>query len=451
MIKILRNINNNIVNRYDGLNKSYLNINFYCSTTNNSSGKIDYTKLIPENGNISKSITEKIGKNLHCKRDHPLNIIKKKIQYHFQNKLSDEEHKFQFFDSFEPKVSVKENFDELLFPVDHVGRSPNDTYYFSKDQLLRTHTSAHQSQLLREQEKAFLVTGDVYRRDTIDAVHYPVFHQMEGVKVFKDKVNLAIDGKPFDETIDYYEDNNYKQLQSVKDVEKDLKQSLESMIRSVIGQDLQVRWIDAYFPFTSPSFEMEIYFQGQWLEVLGCGVVHPSIMNNCGLSNDRAWAFGIGLERLAMILFNIPDIRLFWTEDNRFHNQFKGVDKSISTSSSSSSSSSSSTLSDIDIKGVQFQQFSKYPSCFKDVSFWLEDEGNFHENKFYEFVRESCGDLVERVDLVDNFTNKKLNKTSHCYRIYYRSMDRNLTNEEIDILQFNLREKLENHLSVKLR
>ncbi|KAN0018526.1 hypothetical protein ACTFIU_011144 [Dictyostelium citrinum] len=447
MIKIFRNINNynNILKGYDGLNKSYLKMNLYSTTSGGETLKINYTELIPKDGNISKSITEKIGKNLHCKRDHPLNIIKKKIQYHFQSKLSDEEHKFQFFDSFEPKVSVKENFDELLFPVDHVGRSPNDTYYFSRNQLLRTHTSAHQSQLLRDQQKAFLVTGDVYRRDTIDAVHYPVFHQMEGVKVFKNKVNQHIDGKAFDETIDYYEDNNYKQLQSVKDVEKDLKQSLESMIRGVIGQDLQVRWIDAYFPFTSPSFEMEIYFQGQWLEVLGCGVVHPSIMNNCGLSNDRAWAFGIGLERLAMILFNIPDIRLFWTEDNRFHNQFKGVDKSINPSSSAAS------LSDIDIKGVQFQQFSKYPSCFKDVSFWLEDEANFHENKFYEFVRESCGDLVERVDLVDKFTNKKLNKTSHCYRIHYRSMDRNLTNEEIDILQNNLRGNLENHLSVKLR
>ncbi|KAK5576897.1 hypothetical protein RB653_001834 [Dictyostelium firmibasis] len=441
MIKILRNIsnsNNKIIK--DGLNKSFTGMNFYCS--NIGEKKIDYTKQIPENGNISKAITEKIGKNLHCKRDHPLNIIKKKIQYHFQNELSDKEHRFQFFDSFEPKVTVKENFDELLFPVDHIGRSANDTYYFGGDQLLRTHTSAHQSQLLRSEKKAFLVTGDVYRRDTIDAVHYPVFHQMEGVKVFKNKVNNFIDGKPFDETIDYYEDSHYKQLSSVKDVENDLKQSLESMIRSVVGQDLKVRWIDAYFPFTSPSFEMEILFQGEWLEVLGCGVVHPKIMNNCGLSNDRAWAFGIGLERLAMILFNIPDIRLFWTNDNRFHNQFKGIDKS---------DSSSSFLSDINIKGVQFQQFSKYPSCFKDVSFWIEDESNFHENKFYEFVRESCGDLVERVDLVDKFTNKKLNKTSHCYRIHYRSMDRNLTNEEIDLLQFNLREKLENHLSVKLR
>ncbi|KAF2070021.1 hypothetical protein CYY_008665 [Polysphondylium violaceum] len=410
----------------------------YSSTTTPT---IDYNTLIPENGNIPKSLLDKIGKNLHSSHNHPLNIIKKKIQYHFQSKLSNDQVDFQFFDDFHPRVSVKSNFDELLFPKDHVGRSPNDTYYFNKNQVLRTHTSAHQNDILRDGNRAFLVTGDVYRRDEIDAVHYPAFHQMEGLRVF----SFPSDGDKkshFDPSINFYENQEYKNNKEVKIVEEDLKRSLESMIRGVIGQDLQVRWVDAYFPFTSPSWEMEILFNGKWLEVLGCGVVHPEIMHNTGLGHDRAWAFGIGLERLAMILFDIPDIRLFWTEDSRFHDQFKGVDKS-------NPSEKGKKLQDIDIKNIKFQPYSKYPSCFKDISFWIGDD--FHSNKFFEFVRECCGDLVENVELVDNFTNPKTNKTSQCYRIHYRSMERNLTNEEIDQIQFNLRDKIESSLDLKLR
>eukprot|EP01133_Synstelium_polycarpum_P014234 gene14234-16796_t len=370
--------------------------------------------------------------------DHPLNIIKKKIQHHFAKEAGTE---FRFFDTYEPRVTSVQNFDDLLFPRDHVGRSPNDTYYHSPQELLRTHTSAHQTQLLRDSQKAFLVTGDVYRRDTIDAVHYPIFHQMEGVRVFSDAelTKLAGETKPlaYNAKTDYYNDLAYKEHAQVRAVEADLKRSLEGMVRSVIG-DVTIRWIDAYFPFTSPSWEMEILFQGNWLEVLGCGVVHPSIMANCGLGHERGWAFGLGLERLAMILFDIPDIRLFWTEDPRFHNQFKGVDKQPNA------------LSNIDIRNVRFQSYSKYPSCFKDITFWLPATG-FHENSLYEFLRGVGGDLIENVSLIDEFKHPKNGKVSHCYRINYRSMERNLTNEEIDDIQGQIRGQVEEKLHVKLR
>lgn len=103
--------------------------------------------------------------------------------------------------------------------------------------------------------------------------------------------------------------------EKVKYIEKDMKDKLEGMVREIFGQKLEMRWVDAYFPFTEPSFELEIFFQDQWLEVLGCGVVHQTILDNCNLQK-KGWAFGIGLERLAMVLFNIPDIRLFWSEVN---------------------------------------------------------------------------------------------------------------------------------------
>ena len=120
------------------------------------------------------------------------------------------------------------------------------------------------------------------------------------------------------------------------------------MTASADSEPLKVRWVEAYFPFTSPSWELEVFWQGDWLEVLGSGIVQQSILANAGVSSRLGWAFGLGLERIAMLLYSIPDIRLFWSTDTRFLSQFNAT------------------------KPIQrFVPFSKYPPCFKDVSFWL--------------------------------------------------------------------------------
>lgn len=143
-----------------------------------------------EGNNVTPYITNLVGRNLHQLPDHPLGIIKAKIEAYF-NSLDGPS--FEVVDNLDPLVNAQECFDDLLIPPDHPGRKPSDTYYVSRlggrevsspaDTLLRTHTSAHQSTLMRAGKEAFLCTGDVYRRDEIDASHFPVFHQMEGVKV----------------------------------------------------------------------------------------------------------------------------------------------------------------------------------------------------------------------------------------------------------------------------
>ena len=125
-----------------------------------------------------------------------------------------------------------------------------------------------------------------------------------------------------------------------------------------------MRWVGAYFPFTDPSLELEIYFRDEWLEVLGSGVIQQRIVDHCGHSDKMGWAFGLGLERLAMVLYNIPDIRLFWSNDKRFLKQFKRD------------------------QPTDFKPFSNYPPCLKDVAFWLPE--HFHENDFYDAVRNVC-------------------------------------------------------------
>ncbi|PRQ45078.1 putative phenylalanine--tRNA ligase [Rosa chinensis] len=353
--------------------------------------------------NVPDTIFAKLGMQLHRRDQHPLGILKNAIYEYFDTNYSNT---FDKFDDLCPLVSVKENFDDVLVPADHVSRSYNDTYYVDSQTVLRCHTSAHQAELLRKGHTHFLVTGDVYRRDSIDSTHYPVFHQMEGVRVFS----------PEDWAASGTDATSY--------VAEDLKKCLEGLARHLFGA-VEMRWVDTYFPFTNPSFELEIFFQEKWLEVLGCGVTEQEILKRSGKTDNVAWAFGLGLERLAMVLFDIPDIRLFWSTDERFTSQFlKGQ------------------------LGVKFKPYSKYPPCYKDVSFWISE--SFTENNLCEVVREVAGDLAEEVQLIDNFTNKK-GMTSHCYRIAYRSMERSLTDEEVNKLQGTVRELVESKLKVILR
>lgn len=355
--------------------------------------------------NVPDSVFSKIGMQLHTRENHPLGILKNAIYSYFDEEFPEV---FKKFDNLSPVVSVKANFDDVLTPPDHVSRSYNDTYYVDSGTVLRCHTSAHQAEMLREGHTHFLITGDVYRRDAIDATHYPVFHQMEGFRVFTPS---DWGGKGISEGTAF--------------AAADLKKTLEGLAKRLFG-DVEMRWVDCYFPFTDPSYELEIFFQGKWMEVLGCGVTEQAILKNNGRDGTVAWAFGLGLERLAMVLFDIPDIRLFWSSDSRFTTQFK-----------------SGQL------GTKFKSYSKYPPCFKDISFWISEQ--FTENNLCEVVRGIAGDLAEEVVLIDEFTNPKKGTTSHCYRIAYRSMERSLTDEEINALQTEVRSQVESKLKVTLR
>lgn len=229
------------------------------------------------------------------------------------------------------------------------------------------------------------------------------------------------------------------------------------------AEPLRVRWIEAYFPFTSPSWELEVFWQGDWLEVLGSGVISQPLLDAADTPSRSGWAFGIGLERIAMLLFEIPDIRLFWSKDSRFLSQFS-KDQAIR----------------------RFAPFSKYPAAPRDVAFWLPkpDEQakvvtdtaagsssapsaaggfakdsvaddtepvQFHENDIMEVVRNIGGDSVEDVRLVDEFVHPKTGKKSLCYRVVYRSLEKTLTGEETNAMHEAVRQELVRRFNVELR
>lgn len=387
--------------------------------------------------NVTAKILSKVGRNLHNQSHHPLWLIKERIKAHFYSSYIAHRGNptFSVYDNLSPVVTIEQNFDSLLIPADHPSRKRGDNYYLNRGTMLRAHTSAHQRELVRSGLDAFLVAGDVYRRDEIDSSHYPVFHQMEGVRLYSNhelfaQVRSGEDLSLFERggrrTPEKQESHT---LEAVKLVEFDLKQTLTRLVRHLFGEELEIRWVDCYFPFTHPSFEMEVRFQGDWLEVLGCGVMEQELVDSAGAGNKLGWAFGLGLERLAMVLYGIPDIRLFWSQDERFLKQFR--------------------LTDIN-QPIAFQSLSKYPPLMNDISFWLPAEG-FSSNDFYDLVRSTGGDLVEKVTLEDNFTHPKTQRQSHCYRIVYRHMERTLTQEEVRVIHEAIERAAEQELGVEGR
>ncbi|KAI1902213.1 hypothetical protein AGOR_G00042400 [Albula goreensis] len=387
--------------------------------------------------NVTTKILSKVGRNLHNQAHHPLWLIKERVKAHFYRAYTGRRGNpiFSVFDNLSPVVTVEQNFDSLLIPTDHPSRAKGDNYYLNRGHMLRAHTSAHQRELVSSGLDAFLVAGDVYRRDEIDASHYPVFHQMEGVRLFSS--HQMFGDAERDEALSLFERGGQRtpqkqethSLEAVRRVESDLKMTLTRLVRHLFGEDLEIRWVDCYFPFTHPSFEMEVRFQGDWLEVLGCGVMEQQLLSSAGAEHKMGWAFGLGLERLAMVLYGIPDIRLFWSEDERFLKQFH--------------------LPCID-EAVTFQPLSKYPPLLNDISFWLP-EGGYSENDFYDLVRSIGGDLVEKVSLVDKFTHPKTKKASHCYRITYRHMERTLMQEEVKVIHQAIERAAEQELGVQGR
>uniref|UniRef100_A0A7S3EN39 Phenylalanine--tRNA ligase alpha subunit n=3 Tax=Rhodosorus marinus TaxID=101924 RepID=A0A7S3EN39_9RHOD len=195
------------------------------------------------------------------------------------------------------------NFEALNTPPDHPARDMQDTYYLTEDKknLLRTHTSAVQIRYMTNNKPPFKICapGRVYRRDAVDATHTALFHQIEILNLQKKgEVHLG-----------------------------HLKGTVIYFLQQFFGDDVEVRFRGSYFPFTEPSLEVDVFFRGKWLEVLGCGMVDPRVLENCDIDPEEwsGFAAGFGAERFAMVTHQIPDIREFYKNDTRFLNQFTGL------------------------------------------------------------------------------------------------------------------------------
>jgi len=322
--------------------------------------------------------------------------------------------RFKDFDlvDFPKIVTVEEDFDLLNTPKDHPSRKKTDTYYIDDTHVLRTQMTAFWSFYLRnpdvlkrletEGQIAALSPGLVYRKDEIDRHHFPAFHQIDGLLICKKEKKVI--------------------------TQDDLKEVQADLAKGIFGADIEYKFLDDDFPYTVQSLEMDIMFNGNWLEVNGAGLVNPIVLKNFGLDPEvyNGWAFGFG-DRLAMIKMAIPDIRILWSDDPRITSQFKDINS-------------------------KFKDVSKYPSTLRDISFIIDKDISL--NSYYEIVRECAGDLIEEVQLLDTYKNAKKfgeDKVSYTFRIVYRSFERTLTNEEVNAIQDKIIEKTKSELKAVVR
>ncbi len=307
-------------------------------------------------------------------------------------------------------VSIDILFDLFNMPPGHPARSPSDTYYLDETHVLRTHDTVfwyyylnHPEVKKRIANKETLGTicyGKVYRKDEIDSRHMNVFHQFGGLLVGPDD--------------------------TAKITPEDLKNTLSEIARAIFG-NINFRFYDHNFPYTDPSFEMEAEINGQWVEMLGCGMARKSVLKNFGLEGYHGWAFGFGLERLAIASMELPDIRLLWSDDPRVTAQLK--------------------------LGKKYKEVSKYPPIVRDISFIVQND--FVPNNYFDLIRETVGEsIVEEVKLLDKYENEKKfgkDKLSYTYSITYRSRDKTLTNAEVDALHKKLEEETKKVYGAEIR
>jgi phenylalanyl-tRNA synthetase alpha chain len=241
------------------------------------------------------------GKRPQFGAKHPLSIVLDEIKEIFIGMG------FEIADGPEVETDYY-NFEALNIPKDHPARDTQDTFYINENILLRTQTSPVQVRVMEQKKPPIRIIspGRVYRSDALDATHSPLFHQIEGLVVDKG-ITFA-----------------------------DLKGTLETFIKRLYGEDSVVRFRPHHFPFTEPSAEVDVQCfnckgegcrlcKGEgWIEILGCGMVHPKVLSNCGIDPDvySGFALGMGLERVVMRRYNIDDIRLFYENDVRFLKQF---------------------------------------------------------------------------------------------------------------------------------
>ncbi len=309
-------------------------------------------------------------------------------------------------------VPASESFDLFNFPPDHPARSKSDTYYVDDKNILRTHTTVMwyyyftqyevRNKIAQNKPLGVLSYGKVYRKDEIDRNHMNIFHQVDGL---------------------YLHPTSEKTI-----TQDDLKEILVNVVKAAFGEDIKYRFNDDNFPYTHSSLEMEVDKDGKWVEVLGAGLVQPGVLEKLNVDSNQynGWAFGFGLERLAIIGMELPDIRLLWSKDERVIKQLK--------------------------LGQKYVEVSKYPPIVRDISFIVDK--TFEPNNYFDLIRDIGGDLVEEVELLDKYENAEKfgpDKVSYTYRITYRSTERTLETSEVDPLQDEVYKQTAEQFNAELR
>jgi phenylalanyl-tRNA synthetase alpha chain len=207
---------------------------------------------------------------------------------------------------------------------------------------------------------------------------------------------------------------------------EDLKKVLSDVAKAIFGNEVNFRFYDHNFPYTDPSYEMEAEINGKWVEMVGSGLPKKSVLANFGLEGYNGWAFGFGVERLAIASMDLPDIRLLWSSDERVKKQL--------------------------VLGNKYKEVSKYPPVIRDISFIVPD--TFIPNDYFDLIRDIGGELIEQVEQKDRYENADkfgAGKLSYTFRITYRDLNKTLTNEEVNKVHDQIEEATTSQFGAEIR
>ena len=423
------------------LDLSNVSINNSLENINDDNKWIKYLRTKLEDLNLSKKEIAYINRvirvhdmpNLSSLEWHPIKMVIDKIV---------ESPFFNWFNHVEvPEVVWEfETFDLFNFPEDHVARRPSDSYFINKSEdkknsmLLRPHTSVMwyhyllkqwwKEKLEKDGEIKALSWWKVYRVDELDKTHHECFHQIDWLRISEKSKEI---------------------------INQDtLKEVLSNTIKALFWEDVEYRFNVDQFPYTIDSLEVEVMYNWKWLEVLWAWVVHPTVLEKLWLDSEKYnwWAFWFWVDRLTMAFKQVPDIRIFWSSDDRIKKQWWNFEP--------------------------YKEVSNFPPVYKDISFITSKESfirdSNEEEKSWELeltketeadlfslsaiIRDVAWDLVEEVKIIDMYENDKKfwdSNKSVTIKIVFRSIERTLTDEEINLLYFDIRLKLETELWYELR
>jgi phenylalanyl-tRNA synthetase alpha chain len=379
--------------------------------------------------NVTPEVLGQMERKLHLDKNNPIYAVKQKVYDYFRRYHVNENGDpiFTIFDDLSPVTTPYQNFDSLLIPVGHKDRSEMENYFLNEGSMLRCHMTPHVPDLISMGYNNFLLSGDVYRRDTYDHLHCHIFHQLEVQRLFTTE---ELFGNCLN-TADIFNmrartskrETEAKQCvhtsEAVQVMSSDMKRTLEEIVfGELLGHGVSYRWSSNYEQFGRPAYEMEILHDNKWLEIAAVSILKQEILDTAGACNKVGWGLTFGLDRIAMALYGIPDIRLLRSDQYGSH---AGQDN-------------------------LFKSYSDCPTFFKEIVSIVPhgiDDVAF-AFAFYELVRIAAEDVVQKVELADQFNR------SHRYRITYKSWNKSLNKEEVNAHHSIIKQLVTDKLNAKV-
>lgn len=370
---------------------NYLYPSRFCSN-NTSNAQIEYLTVngIKYNEDEWTNITAKAQKYLrrkmHNEQNHPLFILQLAICKYFNEQVLDNNGQplLKTYDNLDPVRTTQQNFDDLLIPENDPIRHKSECFYLDKQHLLRSHLAAHHTDVLRSGIENFLLVGDVYRRDLINPNHSALFHELNVVRTIRAGDNEIIGTNIFEKdevAMDNPKRPSYTPA-AIEYMEHDLKTTWANLLQHLFKKSIDHRWIETESLLAGPCWDLEIMNKQRNMKILRSGIMRNEFLTKCGVTKAISWNFSLGLERLAMMLFNIPDTRLFMSKDSGFLNQFHSLKP---------------------LHRIKYRHFINDAKLHTlDISFWLPENvkhDDFNVKDYHDLIRTLGGDNVEQVSL----------------------------------------------------